>query len=46
MEQFTDGNLLDEFSKGNRVAIQKICKNSADRLSRGALTDPDVLDLT
>ena len=45
MEQYTDGHLLSEFSKGSRLAIQKICKNSADRLARGDLTDADILHL-
>lgn len=41
--QFTDGDLLDRFTGGNREAIKAVCATVAKRLAGPGLHDPDVI---
>ena len=43
--QVTASDLLDKFRAGDRVAISTVCRISARRIERGALTEKAVLDL-
>ena len=43
--QVTASDLLDKFRAGDRVAISTVCRISARRIGRGALTEKAVLDL-